>query len=147
MMRLWKTFAVPMVYIVPTNSKHKNPEICSCIDVILTNKAKSFQSTCALETGSSDCYRKTISRIKVHFRKLAQVISYRGFKHLKMRGLWILYNQLLKVKITIMLKILTYFLTSVRRYLTTIHQEKKNVHSNNKSINQSFSRHFSSFYF
>ena len=104
---------------------YKNPKICSCIDMILTNKAKSFQSTCALETGSSDCYRKTISRIKVHFRKLAQVISYRGFKHLKMRGLWILYNQLLKVKITIMLKSLTYFLTSVRRYLTTIHQEKK----------------------
>ena len=59
---------------------YKNLEISSCIDLILTNKAKSFQSTCALGTGSSDCYRMTISVIKMHFCKLPQVISYRGFK-------------------------------------------------------------------
>ena len=59
---------------------YKNPEISSCIDLILTNKAKSFQSTWALGTGSSDCYKMTISVIKMHFRKLPQVISYRGFK-------------------------------------------------------------------
>ena len=61
-------------------SCYKHPEISSCIDLILTNKAKSLQSTCALETGSSDCYRVTISVIKMHFRKLPQVISYRAFK-------------------------------------------------------------------
>ena len=58
---------------------YKNPEISSCIDLILTDKGKSFQSTCALRTGSSDCYKMTISVTKVHFRKLPQVISYRGF--------------------------------------------------------------------
>ena len=62
----------------PTCYKHS--EISSCIDLILTNKTKSFQSACALETGSSDCYRMIISVIKMHFRKLPQVISYRGFK-------------------------------------------------------------------
>ena len=93
----------------------KHPEITSCIDLILTNKAKSLRSTCALETGSSDCYRMTISVTKMHFRKLSQVISYRTFKKFENRGLWILYNQLLKVKVTTMLKILTYFLTFVRR--------------------------------
>ena len=60
-------------------TSHKNPEISSCIDLILTNKAISFQGTCALETGSSDCYRMTIFLIKMHFRKLPKVISYRGF--------------------------------------------------------------------
>ena len=59
---------------------YKNPEISSCIDQVLTNKAKSFQSTCALGTEPSDCYKMTISVIKMHFRKLPQVISYRGFK-------------------------------------------------------------------
>ena len=60
---------------------YKIPEIFSQIDLILTNNAKSFQSTCVLETGSSDCYRMTISVIKMHFPKLLQkVISYRGFK-------------------------------------------------------------------
>ena len=34
---------------------YKNPEVSCCIDLILTNKAKSFQRPCALETGSSDC--------------------------------------------------------------------------------------------
>ena len=59
---------------------YKNSEISSCIDLILINKGKSFQSTCALRTGSSDCYRMTIFVTKMHFRKLPQVISYRGFK-------------------------------------------------------------------
>ena len=59
---------------------YKNSEISSCIDLILINKGKSFQSTCALRTGSSDCYRMTIFVTKMHFRKLRQVISYRGFK-------------------------------------------------------------------
>ena len=68
----------------------------------------------------------TISVIKMHFHKLPQrVISYRGFEKFKKRGSWIFYNQHFKVKITTMLKILTYFLTSVRRYLTTMHQENK----------------------
>ena len=62
----------------PTCYKHS--KISSCIDLILTNKAKSFQSACVLETGASDCYRMTISVIKMNFHKLVQVISYRGFK-------------------------------------------------------------------
>ena len=59
---------------------NKHSEISSCIDLILTNKVKSFQSASALKTGSSDCYRMTISVIKMHFRKLPQVMSNRAFK-------------------------------------------------------------------
>ena len=66
---------------------YKHTEISSCIDLILTNKAKFFESTC-LETGSSDCYRMTISVIKMHFRELPQAISYRDSKKkLKLIGL------------------------------------------------------------
>ena len=63
----------------PTCYEHS--EISSYIDLILKNNTKSFQSACALEKGSSDCYRMTVFVMKIHFRKLPQVISYRGFKN------------------------------------------------------------------
>ena len=67
---------------------YKNPENPSCIDPILTNKAKSFQSTCVIETELSDFQRMTISVLKMHFRKLPpKVISYKDLKCLKMKGL------------------------------------------------------------
>ena len=60
---------------------YKNPENPSCIDLILTNKAKSFQSICAMETGLSDFHRMTISVLKMRFRKLLpKVVSYRDFE-------------------------------------------------------------------
>ena len=38
----------------------KNPEKPSCIDLILTNRSKSFQTTCVIETGCSNFHRMTI---------------------------------------------------------------------------------------
>ena len=35
---------------------YKNPDKPSCIDVILTNFPRSFQNSCAIETGLSDFY-------------------------------------------------------------------------------------------
>ena len=59
----------------------KNPENPSCIDLILTNKPRSFQSTCVIETGLSDFHRMTVSVLKTHFRKLPpKVVTYRDFK-------------------------------------------------------------------
>ena len=59
----------------------KNPENPSCIDLILTNKPRSFQTKCVIETGLSDFHRMTISVLKMHFRKLPpKVINYRDFK-------------------------------------------------------------------
>ena len=48
----------------------KNLEKTSSIDLILTNRPKSFQTTCVIETGLSDFHRMTASVIKMHFRKL-----------------------------------------------------------------------------
>ena len=59
----------------------KNPENPSCIDLILTNKPRSFQSTCVIETGLSDFHRMTVSVLKTHFRKLPpKFVTYRDFK-------------------------------------------------------------------
>ena len=38
----------------------KNPENSSCIDLILTNKPRSFQTKCIIETGLSDFHRMSI---------------------------------------------------------------------------------------
>ena len=59
----------------------KNSENPSCIDLILTNKPRSFQSTCVIETGLSDFHRMTVSVLKIHFRKLPpKVVTHRDFK-------------------------------------------------------------------
>ena len=59
----------------------KNPENPSCIDLILTNKPRSFQSTCVIERGLFDFHRMTVSVLKSHFRKLPpKIVTYRDFK-------------------------------------------------------------------
>ena len=56
----------------------KNPKSPSSIHLILTNKAKSFQTTCVIETGLSDFHTMIISLLKMHFRKLLpKVVSHR----------------------------------------------------------------------
>ena len=58
----------------------KIPKKPSCIDLILTNRPKSFQTTCVLETGLSDFHRITVSALKMHFQKLPpRIISYKDF--------------------------------------------------------------------
>ena len=60
----------------------KNLEKTSSIDLIWTNRPKSFQTTCVIETGLSDFHRMTASVIKMHFRKLPPwIISYRDFSN------------------------------------------------------------------
>ena len=70
----------------------------------------------------------TMSTLKMHFRKLPpELISYRDFKKIEdERFLNSLRSLHLIVKIATMIKILTYFLISVRIYLTT---EKEKVHT------------------
>ena len=48
----------------------KNQENPSCIDLILTNKPRSLESTCVIETGLSEFHRMTVSLLKMHIRKL-----------------------------------------------------------------------------
>ena len=60
----------------------KKPGKPSCIDLVLTNRPKSFQATSVTETGLSDFHRMTVSVLKMHFRKLPpRIISYRDFSN------------------------------------------------------------------
>ena len=53
----------------------KNPKSFSCIDLMLTNKPRSFQTKCVIETGLSDFHRVTISVLNMYFRKLPPKVN------------------------------------------------------------------------
>ena len=47
----------------------KNPDNPSCIDPILTNRSRSFQSTSIIDTYLSDFHRLTVTVMKMNFIK------------------------------------------------------------------------------
>ena len=54
----------------------------SLIDLILTNRPRSFQNSQTIETGLSDHHKLTITVMKAFFPKQSPVIiSYRDYKH------------------------------------------------------------------
>ena len=60
----------------------KNPNNPSSIDVMLTNRKKSFTSSTAIETGLSDHHKLTISVLKTYFKKQDPItIKYRCYKN------------------------------------------------------------------
>ena len=61
---------------------HKNPNNPTCIDLILSNTPRSFQSTCVIETGLSDFHLMTLTVMKKSFRKFhPRLINYRSYKN------------------------------------------------------------------
>ena len=48
---------------------YKNPSRPTCIDLILTNVPRSFQSSCVMETGLSDFHLMTLTVMKKSFKK------------------------------------------------------------------------------
>ena len=60
---------------------YKNIDNPSCIDLLLTNSAKSFESTCTIETGLSD-FRKLVVTVlnEKQERMPPKVIQYRNYK-------------------------------------------------------------------
>ena len=58
----------------------KNPENPTCIDLILTNRKKSFQNSKLIETGLSDFHKLTVTVLKTFFMKQEpKIIKYRDF--------------------------------------------------------------------
>ena len=61
----------------------KNPNSPTCIDLILTNVPRSFQSTCVIETGLSDFHLMTLTVVRKSFKKIRpRIINFRCFKQL-----------------------------------------------------------------
>jgi len=74
------TYGLSNLIKEPTCYKNlKNP---SCIDLILTNKTKSFQHSNVYETGLSDFHKLTVTVLKMSYQKLKPIIiSYRDYKN------------------------------------------------------------------
>ena len=60
----------------------KNPNNPSSIDVILTNKSRSFQNSCVVETGLSDHHKMTVTVLRMFVKKQTPIcIKYRDYKN------------------------------------------------------------------
>ena len=61
---------------------YKNPSKPACIDLILTNVPRSFQSTCVVETGLSDFFLMILTAMRKSFKKYQpKTINYRSYKN------------------------------------------------------------------
>ena len=75
-----ETYNLQNLIKVPTC--FKNPLNPSSIDLLLTNRARSFQNSKAIETGLSDHHKMTITVLKAFFQKQTPIaIKYRDYKN------------------------------------------------------------------
>ena len=73
--------------LIKEHTCFKNPLNPSTIDLILTNRPRSFQNSQAIELGLSDHHKLTITIMKAFFPKQAPIIiSYRDYKHYDMNN-------------------------------------------------------------
>ena len=75
--------------IIHSPTCFKNVNNPSCIDLILTNRYRSFQNTTVIESGLSDFHKMTVTVLKTFFKKAPpKVIMYRdysNFAHINFR--------------------------------------------------------------
>ena len=61
---------------------YKNPTNPKCIDLMLTNRHRSFQNSCVIETGLSDFHRVTVTVLRSFLENAEpKVIFYRDYKN------------------------------------------------------------------
>ena len=67
-----------MISTVSKDLIETNPHNPKSIDLILTNRSRSFQNSCVIETGFSDFQKMTFSALRSHLPKLrSQITKYR----------------------------------------------------------------------
>ena len=60
---------------------YENPNSPTCIDLVLTNVPRTYQSTCIIETGLSNYHLTTLTVMRKFFKKIRpRIINYRCFK-------------------------------------------------------------------
>ena len=72
---------------------YKNPINPLCVDLILTNRPRSFQNSCTFEAGLSDFHKMTLTVLKSSFAKhKPRILHYRNYKFFNNSLFW---NQVL----------------------------------------------------
>ena len=67
--------------LIKQSTCYKNSDKPTCIDLILTNVPRMFQSTCVTETGLSDFRLMTVTVMRKTFKKLSpRIVSNRSYK-------------------------------------------------------------------
>ena len=80
-----ETYNLKHLITEPTCYKHVHN--LSLIDIILTNKPKSFHSSMCIETGRSDFHKMTVCVLNVNFMKLCPTkIKYRNYKNFNLNS-------------------------------------------------------------
>ena len=68
-------------HLIKDKTCFKNPTKPTCIDLIVTNRPKSFQDTVVIETGLSDFRKMTATVMKMYYTKQKpSIVHYRKFK-------------------------------------------------------------------
>ena len=68
--------------VIKDNTSFRNPLKLSCIDLMITNRPKSFQNSATVETGLSDFHKMTLTVMKVFYKKQKpNIVTYRNYKH------------------------------------------------------------------
>ena len=74
-----KNYGLKNLFRQPTCYKNRSNPVC--IDLILTNVPRSFQSTCIVEAGLSDFHLMTLTVTRKSFKKYQpKIINYRSYK-------------------------------------------------------------------
>ena len=69
-------------YLIRQPIRYKNFEKPICIDIILTNMPRSFQSACVIETGLSDYHLMSLTVMRKKFKKIKPIITnYRSYNN------------------------------------------------------------------
>ena len=66
----------------------ENPDKPKCIDLMLTNRNRSFQNSCVIDTGLSDFHKMSVTVLRSYLNKLGpRFIHYRDYKNFQMMHL------------------------------------------------------------
>ena len=74
--------------LIKDNTCFKNLLKLSCIDLIITNRLKSFQNSVTVETRLSDFYKRTLTVKKVFYKKQkTNIVTYRNYIYFSIKRL------------------------------------------------------------
>ena len=71
-----------------------NPHNPKCTDLMMTNRSRSFQNSCVIETRLSDFHKMTVTVLRSSLPKLGpQIIKYRDYKNFSDYNFWLQINK------------------------------------------------------
>ena len=84
-------------YLIKEPTCYKNPNNPKCIDLIITNRQRTFQNSCVIDTGLSDFHKMTLTVLRSYFLKAEpKMIMYRDNKNFQIMTLDRLLTQIME---------------------------------------------------